>query len=173
VNESDHRASAETIERTVVNVYETMMGLSLEPRDVPWSSIPDRVSATVQFSGRMNGALVLEMEPVLARKFAGCLLGMQPSPIVDDQVRDAIGEITNVIAGNLNGSIGQGSTLSMPYVVDGSNFRIRICCNTEIVRQAFADATSVFWVSWIMNCQYDPCRCADAPSGIHIMPEEM
>lgn len=47
--------------------------------------------------------------------------------IVDDMVRDVIGELANMIGGNLKCVLAGGLRLSMPSVVDGPDHSLRVC----------------------------------------------
>ena len=150
MNQTGLPPSAGEIERIVISVFDTMMGLSVESLDVPWHQLPDRITASVQFGNTMYGALLLDTDQPSARRFAGGLLGMAPPQTVDDDVRDALGELVNVIGGNLmTDTLSPGTTMSIPSVVDGGDFRVRICHTTVVLRQAFSADGTVFWVSWI------------------------
>jgi CheY-specific phosphatase CheX len=150
------------IDRTVVSVMETLLGLTVEPCGTPWHKMPDRVTAAIQFNGSTVGSLVVEMDGTLACKFSGGLLGIDTPESVDNDVRDGLGEIANVIAGNMNTDFGWGAILSYPYIVDGSDFKIRVCGNCRTLRQSYAYGSDVFWVSWIVRCtepEHTDCGC--------------
>jgi len=149
VDTVDLETNRKVIGQTVISVMDTLLGLSVEPCEVPWQVMPDRVTAAIQFSGSTCGSLVVEVDASLARKFAGGLLAIDPPDAIDNDVRDAVGEIANVIGGNLNTSFAWGAILSFPYVVDGSDFKIRVCGKCIIIRQAFVYENELFWVSWI------------------------
>jgi CheY-specific phosphatase CheX len=42
------------------------------------------------------------------------------------EVRDAIGEVTNIVAGNLRTAMPEGAHMSLPTVVDGVGFSFEI-----------------------------------------------
>jgi chemotaxis protein CheX len=65
---------------------------------------------------------------------------------VDDVVRDVLGELTNMIGGNLKCVLTRGIKLSMPAVVDGSDYALRICGAEIRQRLAFQCAEGQFWV---------------------------
>ncbi|MBI4874107.1 MAG: chemotaxis protein CheX [Acidobacteria bacterium] len=143
-----------------------MMGLIVESVEIPWHPVPDRIIAAVQFSGQADGALFLETDQPHARWFAGCLLGMEPPRTVDDDVRDALGELANVIGGNLKDTLAPGASLSLPSVVDGSEFSVRICNSTVAGRQAFSTDGAVFWISWIVKRSSVPAGFAGEEIGL-------
>jgi CheY-specific phosphatase CheX len=66
---------------------------------------------------------------------------------VDDVVRDVLGEMANMIGGNLKCVLTRGIRLSMPSVVDGSDYCMRVCGAVVRERLALRCAEGVFWVT--------------------------
>jgi chemotaxis protein CheX len=67
--------------------------------------------------------------------------------MVDDDVRDVPGELANMIGGNMKSILGQGIQLSMPSVVDGGDYSVRVC-GVAVRRQlAFESTEGFFWVT--------------------------
>ena len=46
---------------------------------------------------------------------------------LDDDVRDTLGELANMAAGNLKSVMPSGVVLSMPSVVAGSDYSLKLC----------------------------------------------
>jgi CheY-specific phosphatase CheX len=67
-------------------------------------------------------------------------------PAVDDVVRDVLGELANMIGGNLKCILNHGTRLSMPSVVDG-DYTLRVCGAASQERLAFSCDEGVFRVS--------------------------
>jgi chemotaxis protein CheX len=111
----------------VESVFETMMSLETGESGTPWFPSGDRLTAAVQLAGDWNGALLLECDRGQACRFAGRFLSMDPPSTVDDDVRDVLGELANMIGGNLKGALTPGVRLSVPSVVDGGDYGVRIC----------------------------------------------
>ena len=70
---------------------------------------------------------MLECDRQQACAFAGRFLSMEPPETVDDVVRDVLGELANMIGGNLKCVLAGGLRLSMPSVVDGTDYSLRVC----------------------------------------------
>jgi CheY-specific phosphatase CheX len=66
---------------------------------------------------------------------------------VDDVVRDVLGELANMIGGNLKCVLTRGIRLSMPAVVDGSDYSLRVCGAEIRQRIAFQSAEGTFWIA--------------------------
>ena len=72
--------------------------------------------------------MLLECDRRQACRFAGALsLHGSVRRRVDDVVRDVLGELANMIGGNLKSVLSRGIQLSMPSVVDGSDYCLRVC----------------------------------------------
>ncbi len=130
----------------VQSVFETMVGLAAEPCAALWSPGADRLTAVVHLAGEWNGAVLLECSCGQACRFAARFLSIEPPAGVDDVVRDVLGELANMIGGNLKCVLTRGIRLSMPSVVDGNDYSLRVCGARLRERLAFRCAEGLFWV---------------------------
>ena len=130
----------------VESVFESMMGLEASECGSHWFTGENRVTAAVHLTGDWNGAVLVECNHEQACRFAGRFLSINPPESVDDVVRDVLGELTNMIGGNLKCVLTRGIKLSMPAVVDGSDYALRICGAEIRQRLAFQCAEGQFWV---------------------------
>jgi chemotaxis protein CheX len=108
-------------------VFGTMMNVEVSESNQPWAIGPDQLTATVHLAGDWRGALALECALQQACGFAARFLSMPQPALVDDVVRDVIGELCNMIGGNLKCVLAGGLKLSMPSVVDGADHNLRVC----------------------------------------------
>ena len=78
------------------------------------------ISAIIGLSGDIRGAVVISIKKKFAIKIADTLVGI-PHNEMDDDVTDAIGEIVNIIAGNIKNEVpgGEKIVISLPTVVKG------------------------------------------------------
>lgn len=158
------KIQAGEIDQIVSSVLQTMLGVEVSRTAAVRSPQPDWITATVHFAGARRCAVVLEFTRAQARRFAGHYLSIEPPETVDDDVRDVLGELVNMIGGNLKGSLAPGATLSMPSVIDGRDYGLRICNVTLVERCAFACACGVFWVSCFVTSGSNG-RCASLSDG--------
>jgi len=112
----------------VTTILETMFFLIVEPIEDPirggemekGAEVQDSdasfVKGTIGLQGKKKGTIRLYLPQTLAQKMAEDFLGLEEDVIAQNQVLDMIGELINVIAGNLISCIGgQGEfTLTMP-----------------------------------------------------------
>ena len=133
--------------QVVESVFETMLKLEVGGNGTPWFPGEDRLTAAVHLTGDWNGAVLLECDRGQACYFAGRFLATDPPETVDDVVRDVLGELANMISGNLKCVLRRGILLSMPSVIDGSHYGLRICRAEIQERLAFQCAAGVFWIT--------------------------
>jgi len=139
--------SVELLAQIVESVFTTMMDLEVTPSDAPWNPSGDRLTSTVYLTGEWNGAVLFDCNPRQACQFAGRILSMDPPAIVDDDVRDVLGELANMIGGNMKCGMTTGVSLSMPTVMEGRDYDMRICGSQVLERIAFQCADGHFWVT--------------------------
>jgi chemotaxis protein CheX len=131
----------------VTSVFETMLKLEVTECAAAWFPGSDRLTSAVHLMGDWNGAVVLECNQRQACRFAARFLSIPPPGAVDDVVRDVLGELANMIGGNLKCVLARGIRLSMPSVVDGSDYSVRVCGAELRNRLSFHCDEGVFWVT--------------------------
>lgn len=88
----------------------------------------ESVTAVVGFGGLLSGACVFRLTSETARKVAGHMTGMQFDE-VDDTVKDAIGEVCNMLAGAWKGKVPELAAncgLSVPAVITGRDYNLHV-----------------------------------------------
>lgn len=76
----------------------------------------DEVNATVSVSGAWTGHVLLGCTSEAAKQVAAAMFGMLADEVSLDEVGDALGEVANVLGGNIKSLLPQPSTLSLPQV---------------------------------------------------------
>ena len=116
------------IDQTVLQVFQTMVSLEAVPgagfANAPRSTAFSGMSGSVGLSGKVNGIVYTTFSEQSARHVAEKILG---SDVGDPEVDDAVGELTNVVSGNLKSrlcDLGFNCTLSIPSVVRGESIRV-------------------------------------------------
>lgn len=143
--------SVEMLAQIVESVFMTMMSLDVSPSDASWNPAGDRLTSFVHLTGDWNGAVLLDCNPRQACQFAGRILSMDPPDMVDDDVRDVLGELANMIGGNMKCCMPTGVRLSMPTVMEGRDYDLRICGSQILERVAFQCAEGHFWVTVLVT----------------------
>lgn len=129
LRESVHLVSdPKNLEECVEEVFQLMLGVHCEPSPCPPAQEDESVTAVVGFGGALSGACVFRTGGPASMKIAAKMTGMDFGEI-DDTVKDAIGEICNMLAGSWKGKVPQLSAncgLSVPAVITGRNYHLHV-----------------------------------------------
>jgi chemotaxis protein CheX len=79
------------------------------------------VCASVSLTGAWRGHVVVVCSANASREAAAALMGIDTDSVSDEDVADALGELANVIGGNLKSLLPEPSALSLPHVVSGEH----------------------------------------------------
>jgi chemotaxis protein CheX len=139
--------------RIVQSVFLTMMNLEVAASEAPWTHSPDTITSAVHFVGKWRGAALVECNALQARQFAAQFMGIAMPGAIDDDVRDVMGELANMVAGNLKSLLPRGVDLSMPSVVEGSDYTVRVCGVNAVDRMTFSSAAGIFRITLIEMLQ--------------------
>lgn len=119
-------AYARSMDEAVHEVFSLMMGLSCEAIDHSPVDEAGTISAVIGLAGAMSGTCVLRSGERVATRMAAALTGIEILSL-DDTVKDAIGEICNMIAGAWKGklpALASACMLSTPTVVTGTHYQL-------------------------------------------------
>ena len=121
-------------------IWSSTLGLHVEPLDQAdrsdWVLPP--VEAHVHIAGSWRGAVVLHTSQPLATLVAQRMFDLGAATPTADEIQDAFGEIANMTGGNIKGLLSEGDAyLSLPLVVSGKDYSIRVPRSREVVRAEF------------------------------------
>ena len=133
----------DSIGTSTANVFSTMLGVQLANGTVSIEGASpepnDGVVSLIGIAGTWVGTGSLSCSPQMACRICSQLL-MTETSAVDEEVLDAVAELTNMIIGSvktdLESHIGPLG-LSIPTVVFGRNFKTRSVGNTEWMNVSF------------------------------------
>ena len=114
--------------RSTMAVFSTMCGCELTSGELSLKTSfrPQyEISGVIGLSGKLAGTVVVSLQKDMALYIAEALLGTRPADI-DDDVIDAVGEMTNMIAGKAKGELeAYDMSLSLPTVISGSGHKVQ------------------------------------------------
>ena len=135
--------SKEDLGQIVTDIWSSKLGFPVQPRGEPVVVNGTRhLSASVQISGGWDGTVLVSCAEELARKVAASMFDAAEDATSDDEIRDALGEVANMTAGNVKALVESYCRLSLPMVAEGRELAISIPGSRVIAEASFdcADA---------------------------------
>lgn len=115
--------------RATVKVFRVMLGCELATPELRWKrdrQPAQEVSGIIEITGPVSGIVVLGISRSAAIRVTETLLGEQVDQI-NELVRDAVGELTNMIAGNAKAELdGSRLRVGLPWVIVGRHHTLPI-----------------------------------------------
>ncbi len=93
-----------------------MLGLPIVPCDNARDSFDHAISAQIKITGEAEALLSLHSETSFARHLAATMYMADAGTLEEDEIHDALGELVNIIAGNIKGMVPGETLLSLPCV---------------------------------------------------------
>ncbi len=124
-------------------IFSSMIMLEVtpgQPYERAHEPLRNSISGIIGLAGSTKGLLAIHLPNSAALAVTTAFLGMEVEEI-DDDVRDAIGELANMVAGNLKSALdpsGSDIKLSMPSAVHGEEYSIDCLANSQTVTVPFS-----------------------------------
>jgi chemotaxis protein CheX len=103
--------------------------LSLELVQLPDTDEPlggETLTGIVHISGAWDGSVFVEATKAHAESAAEAMFAAEPGTLSREEVGDALGELTNMVGGNVKGLLGVTTKLSLPSIAGGESYTLRI-----------------------------------------------
>ena len=136
------------------DVFETMIFRQLQQRETTWGHAvrpKSQIVGTVGFAGSSTGLVAFHLSVAAAREITSAMLGIE---IDEAGLPDAVGEVTNMIAGAFRTRMAVFQApwaISVPTVTVGSDFYIKPISTGERVMVGFAMDTHELFVELIIT----------------------
>ena len=127
--ESIAGVDVEQIVAIAQDVWSSFLGMDLEADPLgAGAEMPAgrTVTGCVHVTGEWRGSIFLECGADLAQAAAEAMFAAEPGTLSHDEVSDALGELTNMIGGNIKSLLPAPSALSVPSVAEGESYTVRV-----------------------------------------------
>ena len=141
------------LDASVDEVFQLMLGASCRRESAPYVREPESVTAVVGFGGALSGACVLSCGSGVALKMAARMTGMEFEGL-DDTVKDAIGEVCNMLAGSWKGKVPELAAncgLSVPAVITGRDYNLHVQAPEFQLKHIYGFDGAVFSVTIVCD----------------------
>jgi len=120
---TDTQLERDNIRQVVEQIWEAMFATGLDCLD-GYGHINGGpvLSGCIQIDGAWIGTVVLQCSLELARKLAAVMFGTEQ--LEDAEICDAVGELTNLVAGGIQSLVPAPSELTPPSVIEGRQYKL-------------------------------------------------
>lgn len=120
--------AGEQIAEIARDVWSSFLSMELQPASGdPTANLTGRtVTGCVHISGDWNGTVFLQCSAEHAQAAAEAMFMADPGSLSADEVSDALGELTNMVGGNVKGLLPTPGRLSLPSVAHGDSYTVRV-----------------------------------------------
>jgi chemotaxis protein CheX len=148
----------EDLEQIAGDIWSTMLGLDLRsggtaPTAAAGAEGPRVFTGCILITGDWEGAVTLDLPSGLARRAGAIMFGGAPEEVADDEIRDVVGELTNMTGGNVKALVGGTCQLSLPAVTEGADYlvslpgssvvnRVQLDCDGELLLVTVLERTA-------------------------------
>jgi chemotaxis protein CheX len=132
-------------------IFSTMVMMEItgeEPSDQLANPLFSIVTGMVGLAGTHRGILAIHTPYDLAKTITANFLGIEVEEI-DNDVKDAIGELANMIGGSVKSILSQNGkdiSLSLPSVISGAEYNFNCQVDGEIIVIPFSSPSGSFHV---------------------------
>lgn len=124
------------IQQLTSMIWDSILQLPIEPGDPALADKPGArmMAACVQITGAWQGAISLAAGEPFATSAAAIMFGLDEAEVKTSDRQDALGELANMIGGNVKALLPEPCALSLPSVVEGSEYSVRIPRSKVVTR---------------------------------------
>lgn len=137
-----------TVNQVVSEVFSTMLGMEAAPlgghsvaHDGSW------IAACIHVTGSCAGSIVVQVPSPFARKAAAAMFASDPAALSDGEIKDAMGEVANMVAGALRLALPTPNAISLPSVSEGKDLSVRVPGCEVVLETWFTAQGSEFHVT--------------------------
>ncbi|MBF0492229.1 MAG: chemotaxis protein CheX [Deltaproteobacteria bacterium] len=116
-------AYEEELGSIVTNICQTMLGWEVVVKTEASNGCQNDSSClcgNISITGAWQGEFFLKMPLSLAQKATEAMFASAPGSATEDEVRDVLGELTNMVSGSFKSMLEGNCQLSLPSVLQGN-----------------------------------------------------
>ena len=131
------------LEQEIISLTQYIWGATLNleaiPHDEPVPPVPGgrTLDGVINITGAWAGALVLQVPEHVARRAASVMFEIEDGSATLEDMQDAVGELTNMTGGNVKALLEGHCDRSLPALVEGRDYSIRVPGSQAITRVTF------------------------------------
>jgi len=91
----------------------------------------------IQITGDWEGAVTLYCPEALVRRATASMFSMPSEEVSLEEMRDTLGELTNMTAGNIKSLLPANCYISLPSVAEGVEYRLTVPGGKIVMQEGF------------------------------------
>lgn len=109
-------------------IWAAMLGFDLHVDHDGGAHPPDErvVTGVVQITGDWAGAVTVQTTERFAAQAAALLFAIDAAQVSPDDIADTVGELANVVGGNVKSGLAGALQLSLPAVTSGRDYQVAV-----------------------------------------------
>ena len=123
------------------------LGITVNPAGPPPGGEGLNLTSCLHITGAWEGVVALRCSQALSEKIAGTMFGVEPREATEEQIVDAVGELTNITGGNLKALMTPPCRISLPIITKHSGSPIHVPGGKLVSEIAFKAEGEDFVVS--------------------------
>jgi chemotaxis protein CheX len=106
------------INQFVTDIWSTFLSMKVSPTDKQFKpkGKDNTLAGCVQITGGWHGTVTFYASREIGKKVAATMYGLDETEVNKQQIQDVIGEITNILAGNIKSLLPSPCSISLPSV---------------------------------------------------------
>ena len=121
--------------RIVENIWKSLMGSDVSMLSSQDMSEEDRkftLVGCIQITGAWDGAVALHCTREIMQSVVQTMFGENTKEFSNEEIEDALGELANMTAGNIKALLPGPSQISLPTIIKGSDFLLRVVGSEKV-----------------------------------------
>ncbi|MEO5838347.1 MAG: chemotaxis protein CheX [Acidimicrobiales bacterium] len=138
------------IEDIVKTIWETLVDVPIDRGTSDGPGDDSTVTGIVNIEGAWHGAVLVRCPLALASVVTAAMFQSEHDPTTDE-IRDAVGELTNMVAGNVKSLLPAPSVISLPTVAFGKHYEISVVGTHTVIAVSFMSESHPLVVSVVQH----------------------
>ncbi|QEL13774.1 chemotaxis protein CheX [Limnoglobus roseus] len=139
--------SADDIAIFAKEIWTLVLGQAIATSDRPLLKEAGLINSCVHITGAWRGTVVLVLPRAVAENAAAGMFAMDVAAMTQLHIHDAVGELVNMIGGNLKSLLPPPCFLSLPSVTHGQDVEMNIIGGRCLAKMTFETPNGVFLVA--------------------------
>jgi len=118
----------ERVQEFVSEVWSSMLGMEVQPsmEEITMGGGEKFLTACIQITGDWEGSVTVDCIGSLATLAAAAMFETAPEETEMEDIQDAMGELANMLGGNIKTLLPGKCSLSLPSVTSGTDYSVNV-----------------------------------------------